>query len=327
MRLLPSAPPVSLLFHRPSLLEAWEAKAEMIEVMREGVSRVADGFDIELINPSSPGTNDPANSAGGLEPIDNLIIAVKAPMTITSLRAIQPRVTPQSTLLFLQNGMGVIDEVNTLIFPSPPARPHYLTGIITHGINSTTPFTLTHAGLGTLSLGPVSPDSQIPSFPPTHPTSYLLRTLLRAPNLNAMTHSNSELLQLQWEKLVVNAIINPLTALSNTPNGSILTPSLAPTIQLLVGEISTVIQALPEMPAEMKSRFLPERLEKLVRSMAEATARNLSSMLQDVRAGRKTEVEYITGYIVRRAEEVGVRCEENRRLTEAVLGVEGRGRR
>lgn len=88
-----------------------------------------------------------------------------------------------------------------------------------------------------------------------------------------------------------------------------------------------MIQALPEMPAEMKSRFLPERLEKLVRSMAEATARNLSSMLQDVRAGRKTEVEYITGYIVRRAEEVGVRCEENRKLAEAVLGVEGRGRR
>jgi len=327
MRLLPSAPPVSLLFHRPSLLEAWKAKAEMIEVMREGVSRVADGFDIELITPSTSGTNDPPNSEGPLQPIDNLIITVKAPMTVTALRAIQSRVTPESTLLFLQNGMGVIDEVNTLIFPSPPARSHYLTGIITHGINSTTPFTLTHSGLGTLSLGPVSPDSQDPTSPPTHPTSYLLRTLLRAPNLNAMTHSNSELLQLQWEKLVVNAIINSLTALSNTPNGSILTPSLAPTIQLLVGEISTVIQALPEMPAEMKSRFLPERLEKLVRSMAEATARNLSSMLQDVRAGRKTEVEYITGYIVRRAEEVGVRCEENRKLAEAVLGVEGRGRR
>ncbi|MCJ1245016.1 hypothetical protein MMC30_002217 [Trapelia coarctata] len=318
-RLLLSPPPTTLLFHRPSLLEKWKSKAEMIEVVREGVSTFSDGFDVELTTPSTPPTAY-ARSDAAPEGIDNLIIAVKAPMTVAALHAIKDRITSQSTLLFLQNGMGVIEEVNKELFDNPSIRPNYLHGIITHGVNSTAPFTLTHAGLGSISLGPISPSPNSPS--------YIAQTLLRAaPVLNARTFSQPELLQLQWEKFVVNAIVNPLTALSNTLNGSILSPSLAPTIQLLVAEISAVIQALPEMPAEMKTRFQPERLKELVHGMAEATARNVSSMLQDVRAGRKTENEYITGYIVRRAEEVGVRCEENRRLMQAVMGVEGRGKR
>lgn len=76
----------------------------------------------------------------------------------------------------------------------------------------------------------------------------------------------------------------------------------------------------------MKQQFLPERLEELVRGVAGATAANVSSMLQDVRKGKRTEVGYITGYIVRRGEEVGVACEENRRVMRAVVGMEGRGK-
>lgn len=80
------------------------------------------------------------------------------------------------------------------------------------------------------------------------------------------------------------------------------------------------------MPAELQSRFSPERLEEQVRSVTGATAANVSSMLQDVRKGKRTEVRYITGYIVRRGEEVGVACEENRRVMRAVVGMEGRGK-
>jgi len=310
LRLLPSPPPVTFLFHRESLLETWNSKAEMTEVIREGVSTFSSGFDIELVNP----THSAAPSA-----IENLIIAVKAPTTVPALRPILHRLTPRSTLLFLQNGMGVIDQVRAELFPSTPKdlQPHYASGILTHGINSTAPFTLTHAGLGALALRTPSPGS------PRH----LQNTLLRSPPINATLHPPAALLQLQWEKLAVNAVVNPLTALFNIPNGDILAPSFTPAIRALVAEISAVVHALPEMPSDMKQQFSPERLEERVRSVAGATAANVSSMLQDVRKGKRTEVEYITGYIVRRGEEVGVACEENRRVMRAVVRMEGLVRR
>jgi 2-dehydropantoate 2-reductase len=55
-----------------------------------------------------------------------------------------------------------------------------------------------------------------------------------------------------------------------------------------------------------------------VLDVAEKTAKNTSSMLQDRRAGRPTEIDYINGYIVRRGKELGVECKVNKKLIELV---------
>ena len=67
-----------------------------------------------------------------------------------------------------------------------------------------------------------------------------------------------------------------------------------------------------------EERFAPDRLEGLVRTVAQKTAANTSSMLQDVQGGRETEIEYINGYFVRRAKETGVECSTNERIVELV---------
>lgn len=54
--------------------------------------------------------------------------------------------------------------------------------------------------------------------------------------------------------------------------------------------------------------------------VVEKTAANVSSMLQDVRAGRATEIQYIAGYLVRRARQAGVGCGILERLVEMVEG-------
>jgi 2-dehydropantoate 2-reductase len=70
----------------------------------------------------------------------------------------------------------------------------------------------------------------------------------------------------------------------------------------------------------IQDRFSPERLETLIVSIADKTGRNISSMLADVRAGRKTEVRYINGYIVRRGEEMGMQCVCNYMMMQLVEG-------
>ena len=118
----------------------------------------------------------------------------------------------------------------------------------------------------------------------------------------------------QFLKLLINAAINPITALTHRQNGVILSPDLKSTVQKVVAEAVSVAAA------DGLSISEEEALE-LVLSVAEKTAANTSSMLQDVLRGRETEIEAINGYIVRRAEEHGIAAPVNETLYGMVKAV------
>ncbi|MCJ1397441.1 hypothetical protein MMC11_000634 [Xylographa trunciseda] len=309
-----SEPPVTLLFHRHGLLDDWKERGETIDLQTDGVSDIRSGFDVELAGACSEDGNDAGNSSDiNCEPIDHLVVAVKAQNTVAALRSIQHRLTSESTILFLQNGMGVTDEANERLFLNEVERPHYMIGINSHGLNSTEPFVVTHAGNGSIYIGSVNAGKQDTS------SRHLQKTLLQARALKTILCSPDEILQLQWEKLVANLVVNPLTAVLDCSNGRLTQPDLVNTIHVLTTEISAVIQALPEMSASTKAHFQPDRLDELVVTIATKTAKNVSSMLQDIRAGKETEIAYITGYLLKRARELGLRCDENRNLMQKVL--------
>ncbi|RAO72775.1 uncharacterized protein BHQ10_008787 [Talaromyces amestolkiae] len=272
------------------------------------------------------------------ERIECLIVATKAPITIKALSTVSHRLTPDSTILFLQNGMGIIDEVNEKIFPDASLRPHYLQGIVSHGVKMRKPFHIEYAGLGTTIIGKQlssmnqsTIESTIESTVDTKPpmagwapsTTYLARTLTLTPPLVAAVRPPMDLFQSQLEKLAMNCVINPLTALLDVKNGELLyNYSMTRTMRMLLAEISTVICALPELDGVpgVKERFSVERLKTLVKRLANATAANTSSMLQDIYAMKTTEVGYINGYIVRRGDELGIRCALNYMIIQLVMG-------
>lgn len=278
--------------------------------------------------------------------IHNLLVTTKASITVSALSSIRHRLAPTSTICFLQNGKGVIDDVNEQLFPNEQDRPNYMQGIITHGVNvppaiaEHNPFYAVHAGHGTIALSLLPStaakksltDPMRDSEPDVHDTQsglwapssrYLLRTLTRTPVLCAVGFTPTELLQLQLEKLAVNSVLNPLTVLLDARNGSILYNfPITRTMRLLLAETSLVIRSLPELQniPNVATRFSAQRLETLVVSVANTTRDNISSMLADVRAGRQTEVEYINGYIVKRGEEIGIKCVVNYAIMQTVIG-------
>jgi 2-dehydropantoate 2-reductase len=111
----------------------------------------------------------------------------------------------------------------------------------------------------------------------------------------------------QFNKLLVNAAINPITALTRRQNGVILSPALRGTVQRVVAEAAALAAAEGLAISE-------EEALALVLSVAEKTAANTSSMLQDVLRGKQTEIEAINGYVVRRAGEHGIAAPVNEAL-------------
>jgi len=330
-------PPVTLLFHRPRLLNQWNHSDKTITLESDGHRVSRTGFDVDLAIPPRRSHATRLDSddqepldASDQEPIDNLIVTAKAPFTVSALDAVKHRLRPESTICLLQNGMGIIDHLNRDVFPDPVTRPNYIQGVVTHGLNSpdpTDPFFAVHAAHGTIALAAMprgdlkdNPSASVP-FAPT--SRYLLRTLTASPVLAAVGFPPLEFMLLQLEKLAINAVINPLTVMLDAPNGSILYNfAITRTMRLLLAEISLVIRSLPELRGlpNVQDRFSPERLETLVVSIANKTGQNISSMLADVRAGRKTEVRYINGYIVRKGEELGMQLPCNYMMMQLVEG-------
>jgi 2-dehydropantoate 2-reductase len=373
LRGIPNPPPVTLILHGWQMLDMWNESSRSVGLVTDGGEyERREGFDAETVWPRRrfhgkeiglEGEDGPVPIREGesTEPITSLIVCTKAPMVLQALSAVKHRLSKDSVVLFLQSGMGTIEEVNREIFPDPETRPRYMRGIVTHSTlpHVDDPFTAVYKGSGTLSLGllphereggalPYSPPSRFapgsrtphqyehslpedPNLPPpqepgfkwTPNDRYLLRTLLRTPALCATAFSPPDLLQMQLERLAVNSIIGPLTVMLDSRNGGILyNYSLTRTMRLLLSETSLVLRSLPELQyiPNVAQRFDPGRLETFTVGFAHRTRDQIHLMLDDVRRGNRTEIDYVNGWIVRRGEELGIRCFMNYMMVNLVKG-------
>ncbi|GMV91543.1 MAG: hypothetical protein AMXMBFR82_13210 [Candidatus Hydrogenedentota bacterium] len=121
--------------------------------------------------------------------------------------------------------------------------------------------------------------------------------------------------QAVWEKVAVNAGINPITGLLDIPNGKIL-------------EIPEARQLMRDLVVEAVKVACTEgyRFDKSLVEVAEATCEetkdNISSMLQDVRAKRRTEIDAISGEIMRRAQQSALPTPRTRVVWQLLKGME-----
>ena len=309
---------MTLLCHRPSLLNAYHNNGNQISLeTREGQKVDYKGYDLEVFRDGNWHSGVEATNNGSAETssIENLIVAVKATQTASALERLRHRLTPRSTILFLQNGCGMVDEVNTRLFPVPTERPKYIVGVISHGVTLRKSFDIIHTGFAATSLGlvPHINDSQ-----ENLQSNYLLGNLPLSPRLNATAYSYTDMFQIQLEKLAVNAFCNPLCALNDAENGFLFT--LPEIRRAILTEISNVVCALPEIQhvSNLKERFAVDRLEATVNAIIEKTFHTTCSMVWDLRAGRETEIEFINGYWVKRGTELGVPTPINGDLVEKV---------
>ncbi|KAJ5126740.1 hypothetical protein N7448_007519 [Penicillium atrosanguineum] len=311
IRSLPSPPPVTLLAHRPALYQEFASRGWKLglRLTEDGPLQERGDFNGELLG-KTPSTN----------PIHNLIVAVKASATVSALEPIKHRLGRHSTICLFQNGMGQIDDLNERIFPDASTRPTYMFGIMRHGVYLRSLAEAILAGAnGSASLGIVDSNDQESR---RSQAEFLMDVLLRAPSLNCERLQWADLFKVQLFKLAVNCVLNPLTAILDVRNGCIGENSnLWPLHDRLLQEISTVFQNLPELQSLPIDRnlFSVPSLKSVVSDMVEKTAQNSSSMREDMRKGRATEIEYINGWILRRGKELGINCDTNACLTQLVL--------
>jgi len=202
-------------------------------------------------------------------------------------------------VLSLQNGMGNEDILNRVL-DCP-----ILAGTTTYGAVLREPGRVEWTGRGDIVLGPWT-DTATEFVEP-------VRRAFEEADLDPI--AAEDMPSRLWEKLAVNAAINPVTALARVENGALSDPGLGDVAHAAAREAARTASAAG---ADLAADRAIERTDEVIA----ATAKNRSSMLQDVAAGRRTEIDAITGYIVDRGDAHGIEVPTNRVLLALVRGWE-----
>ena len=201
---------------------------------------------------------------------------------------------PGAPILTVQNG------VNGANLAAVVGADRVICGVTSHGATMLGPGAVRHAGEGPTYLAPFTQSAELAQ------RAEAVAALLSRAGLETTALEAQELEPMVWRKLLVNAVINPVTALVGRPNDCVTDPALAPLVDSIIAEVVSVANAMGvALPGDPKGEVM---------RVARATGSNVSSMLADVKRGVPTEVSTINGFIVQEACKFGVPVPVNQNL-------------
>ncbi|MDI4646573.1 ketopantoate reductase family protein [Cohnella hashimotonis] len=251
----------------------------------------------------------------GAGPVSDTLLAVKqTALTPAFLYRLGTVLPPGASVTAFCNGIGHTD----LLAAHLPGRSLFA-AVTTEGALRVGTTTVRHTGRGEIRLGPaplfepVSADITAGDINVVAP----LASMLKQAGFSA-TLSN-DMAQRMLRKLLGNAVVNPLTSLLRVRNGELVrTPERIALMRTLFDETLSVLEALG---LERTEGLWEELLDLCAR-----TAANRSSMLQDVLAGRPTEIGAINGAVTRLAAQHGADAPYNESLVALVSAMRGEDR-
>lgn len=276
-----------------------------VDVNPEIVKRInADGLQIDRRDGHTDhyqvaATPDPSSIG---EPMDLVLFQVKGWATPAAASAAAPIVGRDTLVLTLQNGLGN-EEVLRRVFPGNPI----LIGMSVHTVITISPGHYGHTGVRDTALGPTGRA--------TAEQAESAAAVFRGDDFLVEVFSEREIRTQQWGKFVLNCGSLPTMALTRLPTAVASDQAIVfEHMDNLTRETCAIAKAAGiELDAEERVAFQHELFR---------TAGGRASMLGDVLAKRRTEIDTISGAAVRYAEEFGVPAPLNRAMVALVKGLE-----
>jgi len=232
-------------------------------------------------------------------PLDDalLIVTVKAVDLDASLRRVAPFLRPTTALLLLQNGLGIRELALQALAGSPVPAGQVFIGIVAMGATFTSPGAVRCFG-GNIRIEPAFAATPWPE---------------RLSGLKLKVETSRDIQRDLWTKLLVNAVINPLSVMLQGHNrlvaeerfDALKSPILAEGVVVAMAEgVELVIDAA------FVNRFV--------------SSDNITSMLQDFRRNKPTEIDFINGGIVAAGQKHGIATPVNAFVVALIKALQAR---
>ncbi|KAI9029015.1 ketopantoate reductase PanE/ApbA C terminal-domain-containing protein [Phycomyces nitens] len=291
---------VTLILRSQKALQDFKAQNQSIALTMKGKSMSIGGFD-SMVIPSTP-SQGPS--------IECLVVSTKAQSVIEAVLPLKNRLTKDSTVLLLQNGMGVVEELMDTVWRGQES-PRILVGVNRHATQRTSAFNIiNHSGWNDpegLVIGERCQSGEISHDSP------VLKSLSEVKDLSLSIVPWKDLQYRMAKKLIINASINPVAAILNFTNGAMIdnNPYSLKMMRDLCNEAYSVLEKM--LPGETA-----ESAFEAVVGILHITKTNRCSMLQDISANRQTEVDYINGYLCRIGKEQGKILRVNQTMVDLI---------
>jgi 2-dehydropantoate 2-reductase len=213
------------------------------------------------------------------------VIPVKHYQIETLLLELAPILSTETALLLLHNGMGGIELVQKYL-PNNPL----LVATTTDGVYKTSATCFVQTAIGQFDIGVIDEGNSLENN--TNSEWEYLEAV--HPHLRW----RNDIVFALYQKLAVNAAINPLSALKNCKNGELLNYS---------DDIKKIKEETFDLYEFMNLPLDNHALSQHIDAVIQLTQDNYSSMHQDFHNGRKTEVEGILGFLLEKAKETGMK--------------------
>jgi 2-dehydropantoate 2-reductase len=287
-RVLPSQHTVTLIAKNRLQADKLRSKYGSVSIEDHGAISSLGGFEFEWapmkrlaspfdrVHPQADAVSELGDvmvKRKRLPPLECLVVTTKAPGTMHLIQRYQDRITNRTTIVLLQNGMGVYERLVREVFRDPRKRPHFILTTNTHGAWLKTTGLAVHAGHGEIEFGVVPDPRQNRDFEKSFHDSagrpeqrkgsltdvanpgaddlaqhYLpLRntiSALSAMELNTRWRPITDIEIAMRRKLVVNAVINPLTCIMGCRNREVFAhPSSIRILSKVCAEAEAVFRA------------------------------------------------------------------------------------
>jgi 2-dehydropantoate 2-reductase len=229
-------------------------------------------------------------SAKGLGPMDLTLITVKAYDMKSACMQAATLIQDSQRILVIQNGLSVLESVPALVGGKA------CIGVADFGVTFSTPGEVHYRGEGTVRVGGKGSEA--------------ITKMLMDAGVNAGV--SPDITREVWKKALVSSAINPLTAILGQQNRVVAEDPCVRNLAIAIyeegGEAAVAARALSEEDVDAIAMLM----------VAERTGENTSSMLQDLRRGRRTEVDAINCELARQGAKHGLKMQYNRAMCQLV---------
>ncbi|RMH31254.1 MAG: 2-dehydropantoate 2-reductase [Nitrospirae bacterium] len=270
---------------RPQTLEAIKAKGLTIRSPHEvfTVHPRAAADPRELPNP------------------DLIVLGVKAYDLPEAMRELAPIIREEVCLLTLQNGVTIEDQLCEAV-----GRERVVGGVAFIYAKIASPGVIEHYKRGVVTIGELMGQET--------PRVVAIADLFREAGIAC--HISRDIRKAKWEKMCWNCVFNPLTVVLNDKVAAALDhPEMSELIEGIVREVTAVAMA-HRIP-------LPDDMPRKVVEWSQELRDIHTSMYDDWKRGRRTEIEFLNGYIAAQGKAKGIPTPLNHALTALIKAITG----